>query len=123
VQVTSRGDRGLAALLAGDLVTATRLFEKQLQLCHRHGFAAISREPIGGLAAVAAASGDDRRAARLLGALDPEGMLAAANLFDILEQRYLRPARRRLGAEAWERARAEGAAIAPDEVLAYATAT
>jgi hypothetical protein len=123
VQVNSRGDRGLVALLAGDLISAGQLFAEQLELCHRHGFVTLSREPLGGLAAVAAASGNDRRAARLFGALGPEGMLGHLKILDTIEQRFLRPARYRLGTEAWRREQLEGAAIAPDELLAYATAT
>jgi predicted ATPase len=123
VQVNSRGDRGLAALLAGDLMSAGQLFAEQLELCHRHGCVTISREALGGLAAVAAASGEDQRAARLLGALGPEGMLGHLKILNTIEQRFLRPARHRIGAEAWDREQADGAAIVPDELLAYATAT
>ena len=79
-----------------------------------------------GLAALAAADGDDCRAAVLVGAAHalPPGRVALARaeerLYDRLDRRFLAPARERLGAAAWNAGRAAGQAMPAEAAVAYA---
>ena len=74
-------------------------------------------ELLAGVGALAAAAGDDEKAARLYGA-------ARASSYDWhdpviaerIEQRFFTPSRERLGAPAWEAAQAAGARLGPAAV-------
>ena len=80
--------------------------------------------PLHGLAALAAAGGDDRRAAALSGAawaIDTRPTdYAGQPITRRLEQRFLAPARDRLGDDAWEAASAEGRRMTADAAIAFA---
>jgi hypothetical protein len=77
-----------------------------------------------GLAAVAAARGEPRRAARLLGAtealLEATGLVTYAHTNDKLHQHAASAAREDLGERAWTAARAEGYAMSFKEAVTYA---
>jgi non-specific serine/threonine protein kinase len=77
-----------------------------------------------GLAAVAGARDDPRRAARLIGAaetlLESSGVPLYAQVDHELSRRVADAARERLGEQAWNAARDEGRAMAFDEAVAYA---
>jgi hypothetical protein len=75
----------------------------------------VIEEVLGALAALAARRGDLEQAARLAGA---GRVRVPATLYpgeqrvrDIIEARYLAPARRRLGEDRWDRLAAESAAL------------
>jgi hypothetical protein len=120
------GNVGLAALLRGDLAAAGAAFRQQLSVARAQAFAAYYEEGMFGLAAVAAASGDDTRAATLQAAARRQryGDIgeAEAPVYVRIEARFLEPARERLGRLAWDAAAATGAGMAADEALAFALA-
>ncbi|HEX5621835.1 MAG TPA: BTAD domain-containing putative transcriptional regulator [Solirubrobacteraceae bacterium] len=103
------GNSGLAAAFCGDLDRARRDFGRQLQLIRSQRHYKLIYEPMIGLAAVAAVEGHDEHAATLNGAADaatlerPHPSVAAQ-----IEQRYLGPARARLGERSWQAAYAAG---------------
>jgi hypothetical protein len=76
------------------------------------------------MAALAGAAGDDRRAAVLAGAASAIDALpvspAARPVYNRLAQRFLAPARERLGDKEWETASARGRRMEPDAAVAYA---
>jgi hypothetical protein len=98
-----------AAALLGDRHDAARAgFEDELMTAVAHGLPAFSRfDPLYGMAALAGAAGDDRRAAVLAGAASAIDALpvspAARPVYNRLEQRFLAPARERLGDKEWGR--------------------
>ena len=57
------GNAGLAALLSGEIDTATRAFREELRLCREMVVRPVVFEGLRGLAAVAVVNGDDDRAA------------------------------------------------------------
>jgi tetratricopeptide (TPR) repeat protein len=117
-----RGKSGLAALLSGDTEAARQAFREALRLCRELVVLPVVSEGVAGLAAVAAVRDDDLdRAARLSGA-------AAAHRYgepqDAVDARlgatFFEPARTRCGADAWDAAVREGAALSFEDAIAYA---
>jgi hypothetical protein len=116
-----QGNLALAALLNGDTDTASHAFREELRLCRELVVRPVACEGLLGLAAVAAASGDVRRAARLVGA-------ASAHTYgqhqDIIEARldaaFLAPARKRHATGAWDADARHGAALNFEDAIAYA---
>jgi len=116
-----RGNIGLAALLAGDTEAANDAFREELTLSRELVVPPAAAGALTGLAAVAAVDNELERAARLAGAAAthrhgdgddaPVGRLHAT---------VLEPARTRLGADAWDAALREGAALGFHEAIAYA---
>ena len=78
-------------------------------------------EGLSGLAAVAAHGNDLSRAARLWGAAGAHRHGLAQDRVDTrLEAAYIQPTRRRHGADAWDAAVREGAALGFRDAIAYA---
>jgi hypothetical protein len=121
VRMMNGGNRGLAALLTGGTDTAAHAFREELELCRDMVVLPVLFEGLRGLAAVAVAQGDDKRAATLLGA-------AEAHRYDIPEDRvearlhetFFEPARARCGPDAWKAASREGSALSFEAAIAYA---
>jgi tetratricopeptide (TPR) repeat protein len=116
------GNMGLEALFSGDYERARTAFEEQVRLCVLEEWDALAAEGLGGLAAVAAVEGDSERAARLLGAAEAIGSVGDADVLKRLEQRFLGPARDRLGGAAWSSGYAAGAALGLREAAELAAA-
>ena len=115
------GNVGLAKLLTGDIHAAQQAFRDELELCRELVVPALAYEALRGLAAVAAASGDYDRAARLVGAAtaqryghpeDPVDARLDAEFFD-LARRHHRPA-------AWDAAARDGAMLSFEQAVACA---
>src|SRR5215203_2635621 len=105
-----RGNEAIVSLLNGDLDAARRAFHEELRLSRAQVVLPMVDEALTGLAAVAAASGELDRAARLLGAAvryDPDADPYTARL----ESKYFEPARRSHGAAAWDASARAGAAL------------
>jgi predicted ATPase/DNA-binding SARP family transcriptional activator len=114
----AQGNSGLVALFTGDTTRAAQAFTRELELANRYRYESQRYEAINGLAAVAAARGQDELAARLLAAAragGPERHPAA--LERQLDERCFGPARARLGEPAWTAASAAGAALTPSETV------
>jgi len=109
----THGNAGLALLFNGRIHSAQQAFLDELRLVAASGFqgayAAMLFEAVHGLAAVAAADGDDRVAATLCGVAEA---LSQERHDPILERRldehFLNRARARLGTQDWDAARAAG---------------
>jgi predicted ATPase/DNA-binding SARP family transcriptional activator len=124
----AHGNAGLAALLGDRVDTARTSLETELttrpQRLHEIAFEALL-----GLAAVAAAGADDRRAAVLAGAARalPAPRVSRASIeervYERIERRFITPAQERLGPVEWHTASAAGAAMSTDEAVAYALQT
>ena len=116
-----RGNVGLAALLAGDSETARDAFREELVLGRDLVVPLARSQALTGLAAVAAVDDKLERAARLAGAgaahrsRVPDDPVAAR-----LDATFLEPARTRFGADAWDAAFGEGAALRFNEATIYA---
>jgi predicted ATPase len=109
---------GLAALLRDDSAAADEAFRKALPLSHDLGWS--PEGALTGLAAVAALQGRPERAARLAGAVAAHcGAADDVTLFR-LEARFLEPARLRWGADIWDAAARQGAALSLQEAIVYA---
>jgi predicted ATPase/DNA-binding CsgD family transcriptional regulator len=67
------GERGHAARMQGDQVLAARLFAESIAVAAEIGFGRILNGAVAGLAGVALALGQPKRAVRLLGAVEAEG--------------------------------------------------
>lgn len=106
------GNRGLAALLTGDVRTARDAFREELALCRELVVPPFAQEALMGLAAIATIDRDDDRAARLLGAAHAHRY---GDPLDEVQERlatvYFEPARERHGADAWDAAVDEGGAL------------
>jgi predicted ATPase/DNA-binding SARP family transcriptional activator len=120
-----QGNVAAAALLGDRHDQARAGLQDELMTTVAHALPGFMRfVPLHGLAALAAATGDDRRAAVLSGAawaidtrpVDYAGQPANRRL----EQRFLAPARERLGNDAWEAASAEGRRMTVDAAFAFA---
>ena len=115
------GNSGLAALLTGDVDAARRAFRQELMLGRELVIRPIASEGLVGLAGVAAAFGDVHRAARLVGAA---GTHINDQQQDVIEARldaaFFQAARTRCGADAWDAAVREGAALSFENAIAYA---
>jgi predicted ATPase len=123
---TVHGNLGLAALLGGRPETAGRAFRDELITARAHAFGLFYFEGLLGLAALAAIDGDDRRAIVLEAAawaLNERAVYPSeAPVYDRLEQRFIGPARERLGIEAAVNAAAAGRQLSAADALAYALA-
>jgi tetratricopeptide (TPR) repeat protein len=115
------GNVGLDATLNGDLDRAQAAFTQQLRLCLQLVDDRLAPEGLGGMAAVAAGSGDPERAARLLGAASAmRGPIADAELMRQLERELIEPARASYGARRWNGQQAAGAELSFEEAITFA---
>ena len=116
-----RGNDALAALFTYDIDRACEAFTEELTLCRELVVRPFASEALAGLAATAIVRDDFDRAARLCGAAgshrygEPEDRVT-----ERLDTIYFEPARARQGADAWDSAVAEGAALGFEEAIAYA---
>jgi len=114
------GNRGLAALLTGDVATARDAFREELAACRTLVIRGYAREALLGLSAIATIDGDDDRAARLHGASegyrhgDPDDEVQ-----ERLATTFFQPARARHGADPWDAAAREGRALSFARAVAY----
>jgi predicted ATPase/DNA-binding XRE family transcriptional regulator len=108
-----------------DFATAAPLFRESLALAHELGNPYPLLYSLDGLAAVAAARGNARQAARLAGFADAlraaRGSAPAPQLRS-KQERAIAAARHSLSAHDWDIAAAEGAALSLDEAVAEALA-
>jgi tetratricopeptide (TPR) repeat protein len=115
------GNFGLAALLTGDIERARDAFREELRICRELVVRPFAFEGLSGLAAVAATRGETDRAARLAGAA---GVLHYGAPYAVVEDRldaaFFEAARASCGADAWNVAADEGAALSFDDAIAYA---
>jgi predicted ATPase/DNA-binding SARP family transcriptional activator len=120
---TVHGNLGLAATLGGRPQAARTEFRDELLIARAHGFGVFYFEGLLGLAALAAADGDDHRAIVLdaaAWALNERAVYASeAPVYDRLEERFVGPARERLGPAAAVAA-AEGRQLNAVDAIAYA---
>jgi hypothetical protein len=118
------GNTGLAALLGGRHDAARAAFRNELETAHAYAFAAFYMEGLLGLAALAAADGDDHRAAVLEAAAwaleERPAFPSEAPVYERVEQRFIAPARERLGSDAWETASAAARSLSADSAIALA---
>ena len=118
------GNTGLAALLGGRHDAARAAFCNELTTAHAHGVVTFYMEGLLGLAALAAADGDDRRAAVLHAAAwalnDRSVFSAEAPVYECVQQRVIAPARERLGRDAWEAASAAARSLHAESAIALA---
>ena len=113
---------GYALLGLGDSERAARLFLDIVEPTHRVHGPIYARDVLDGLAAAEARNGGIR-AARLSGAADTATRECGGVRSEFQEQiveATRRLGRQTFGAEAWEAAYAEGAAMTLDEAIAYA---
>jgi hypothetical protein len=116
-----RGNQGLAALLSGDTDAAEDAFRDELRLCRELVVLPLASEGLQGLAAVAAVHGDDRRAARLLGAAAEDRLDRPEDPVDArLHTEFFGPARTRHGEDAWDATAREGSMLSFEDAIAYA---
>ena len=120
------GNMGLATLLGGRPDAARAAFRAEYERAHRHGYVRFYFEVQLGLAAVAAADGQDQRAATLHAAAYADtGRIVyptEAPIYERIEQRFIAPARERLDTEAWDAAAEAGRALSSDAAFAFALA-
>ena len=110
-----------AALFTGDIAGADRRAPRGTRPRAELVVLPIASEVLRGLAAVAARNGDLDRAARLCGAADAHRFgQPAVPLEARVRDTFLAPARARHGAEAWDAAAREGAALGLDGAIALA---
>jgi tetratricopeptide (TPR) repeat protein len=118
------GNRALAALLKGRLDAAAAAFGEQLTVARATALPTFYFESLLGFAALAAARGEDRRAATLAAAAlryDDRGVWAAEKpVYDRVDARFLEPAQQRLGHTTWNHAADEAQTMTTDAVLALA---
>jgi hypothetical protein len=116
-----RGNDALASLFIDDIDRAREAFSEELTLCRELVVRPFASEGLAGLAATAAVYDHLDRAARLYGAAashrygEPEDRVT-----ERLHTIYFEPARERHGADAWDNAVAEGAALGFEEAITYA---
>jgi predicted ATPase/class 3 adenylate cyclase len=116
-----RGTAGLAALLTGDTDSARRAFREELASCRELVVLPIAYDGLAGLAAVAAAHGDDHRAASLFGAAAAHRYGQPTDPVDVrLSDAFFNVARARHGADAWDTAARDGEALAFEDAITYA---
>jgi predicted ATPase/DNA-binding CsgD family transcriptional regulator len=114
---------GDAELALGNLPVAAAYLTESLATARAVGFREVIVEALYGLAGVAGAGGDQRRAAVLLGAASRAGDFGH-RLEDFerrLYERTVETARRALGAEALDAAIEAGRAMTLDDAVAFAT--
>ena len=122
------GNLGLATLLNGRHDDALAAFRAEVTISREHGFAkTFLFEGLLGLAALAAVDAEDERAATLEAAArvlsDRPAAPGEAVVYDRVDERYIAPARERLGDEAWQSAQAHGRAMTAETALDYALQT
>ena len=121
VRMINSGNLGLAALLTGETNAASQAFREELRLCREIVVRPVVFEGLLGLAAIAVASGDDKRAATLVGAADAHRYDQAEDPVQArLEGAFYEPARTRYGTDAWNAAAREGSALSFEDAIAYA---
>jgi predicted ATPase/DNA-binding SARP family transcriptional activator len=118
------GNTGLAALLGGNHDAAWTAFRDELATAHAHRLDIFYSEGLLGLAALTAARGDDRRAGVLEAAAGavtsiPVGP-SEVPVYERLKQRFIAPARERLGQERWAEASAVGRGMSADAAIGFA---
>jgi tetratricopeptide (TPR) repeat protein len=114
------GNLGLAALLTGEIDTASGAFREELTLCRATVARPVAFEGLRGLAAVAVVHGDDKRAATLVGAAEAYRYEKADDPVEArLDQTFFKPARARCGTETWSAAARLGSALSFEEAIAY----
>jgi tetratricopeptide (TPR) repeat protein len=109
---------GWVELLEGDLEQAFSYFEEAAAIARRLGVRWLGADAILGFAKVAAARGDADRATRLAGAAFALGGSSASVM--TLVTPHLDDARAATGAQAWQKAQEEGAALDLDAALRLA---
>jgi hypothetical protein len=111
-------------LLNGRPDAARAAFRAEYETAHRHGYVRFYFEALLGFAALAAADGQDRRAATLDAAAwageDTVVYPSEAPIYDRVEQRFIAVARGRVDPEAWEAAAAAGRALSAEAAMALA---
>ena len=116
-------EAGMAWMEQGDLQQAQRLLAESLGLWRDIGRPKGVALALAGLSEVAAARGQPRRSARLLGAAEAlRGASRSARppYLQALVDRAVAAAREALGAEAFETAQAEGATLSEEQAIAEA---
>ncbi len=113
------GNLGLARLLAGRPGEAAPAFLVELRFAGEQINATCAAEGLAGLAAVAAAAGDHRRCARLLGAARRLGPFADASITAELERCFYAPSRLALGERDWEDTTRAGAELSLVAAVAW----
>jgi len=116
----AHGNIGLAHHFSRNLERARDAFTHQLRLCGQHRFRQEASEGLAGMAAVAAAQGDDAIAARLRGAAEAFGYAMALfdkRIDDRLEREYLAAAQIRCGDTEWRRGEQTGAALSLEQAI------
>ena len=120
-RMINSGNRGLAALLTGEIETALQAFREELTLCRETVVRPVAFEGLRGLAAIATVDGDPKRAAILVGAADRHRYDNAEDPIEArLESTFFEPARTRYGPAAWNTAAREGSALTFEAAIAYA---
>ena len=115
------GAFGLARMLTGDADAAQQAFCEELTVCRDLVVLPIASEGLLGLAAVAVVKGDVDRAARLVGAAATHNYGRPEDAIDArLHATWFEPARTAHGADAWDSAVREGAALSFENAIAYA---
>jgi predicted ATPase/DNA-binding SARP family transcriptional activator len=118
------GNLALAALLGGRHDAARTEFRAELVTAHAHALVSFYMEGLLGFAALAGADGDDHRAAALHAAAwalnDRPVFPSEAPVYDRVDERFIAPARERLGRDAWEAASAAGRDLSADAAIALA---
>jgi predicted ATPase/DNA-binding SARP family transcriptional activator len=119
----ARGTLGLVALCEENRDDAADQFRLALHLSVDLRLRPQIAESLRGMAAVAAIDGDPERSARLVGAADAiaeQTSMVLTGPEQLIADTYLEPSRAALPADTYSRAWAEGAAMTPDEAVAYA---
>jgi len=116
-----RANQGLARLFRGELDEAALAFRDALAICHDAAMENEVDEPLLGMAAVAARQGDLALAARLAGAAGGHEIASRIGFEETIWARlngeFVARAREHHGAENWDRAAEEGAALSvPDAI-------
>jgi hypothetical protein len=93
-------------------------FRSQLALSRERRIGWLSVESLHGLASLAAGSSDDALAARLIGAAQADPYYPKSGHERIDLEPWLGSARRRLGAERWERLQREGRETQLQDIIA-----
>jgi predicted ATPase/DNA-binding SARP family transcriptional activator len=120
-RMINSGNLGLAALLTGETDTASHAFREELTLCRDMVVRPVAAEGLRGLAAVAAVSGDDTRAATLVGAADAHRYDQVEDPVEArLDETFFEPARTRGETDAWNAAAREGSVLGFEDAIAYA---
>jgi predicted ATPase len=121
MRMINSGNLGLAALLSGQIDTASHAFREELALCREMVVPPVAFEGLRGLAAIAVLDGEDERAATLVGAADEHRYEQLEDHVETrLEGAFFEPARTRYGTVPWHAAVREGGALTFEDAIAYA---